>query len=81
MPTRVEIGISDNPDNFVTVTSIPNDVPENSENPVIKIFTGTNLHLKGRYVKVTAGNIGTCPPWHPGAGEKAWIFTDEITVE
>jgi hypothetical protein len=36
---------------------------------------------KARYVKVFARNIGTCPPWHIGAGGKAWLFIDEITIE
>jgi hypothetical protein len=27
-----------------------------------------------------AKNIGVCPDWHPGKGEKAWIFVDEIIV-
>ena len=37
--------------------------------------------LKGRYVKVLAKNRGVCPSWHPGAGGKAWIFADEISIE
>jgi hypothetical protein len=37
--------------------------------------------VEGRYVRVTAKNIGTCPPWHPAKGGKAWIFADEIIVE
>jgi hexosaminidase len=37
--------------------------------------------VAGRYVRVTAKTIGTCPAWHPGAGGKAWIFMDEIFVE
>ncbi|NVO20618.1 MAG: chitobiase/beta-hexosaminidase C-terminal domain-containing protein [Bacteroidetes bacterium] len=34
-----------------------------------------------RYIRVRAVNIGVCPPGHPGAGEKAWLFVDEIEVE
>ena len=34
-----------------------------------------------RYVRVVGVNRGTCPPWHPGAGHKAWLFADEIEVE
>lgn len=34
----------------------------------------------GRYVKITAKNVGQCPEWHLGAGEPAWIFTDEIVI-
>lgn len=37
--------------------------------------------IGARYVKVVARNIGVCPPWHSGAGDKAWLFADEIFVE
>ena len=36
--------------------------------------------VRARYVRVRAKNVGVCPPWHPGAGGKAWLFVDEITV-
>ncbi len=36
---------------------------------------------KIRFMKVTALNQGTCPAWHPGAGNKCWLFVDEIVVE
>jgi hypothetical protein len=42
-----------------------------------KIFSG----LKVRFVKVIAQNQGICPPDHPGAGKKAWLFIDEIYIE
>lgn len=34
-----------------------------------------------RYLRATAGNIGVCPPGHPGEGEPAWLFVDEILVK
>ena len=34
-----------------------------------------------RFVRVIARNIGVCPSWHPGAGGKAWLFSDEIVLE
>ena len=34
-----------------------------------------------RFIKVTAVNQGFCPPWHPGKGEKCWMFIDEIVVD
>jgi len=42
-----------------------------------------SLSLKGekiRYIKVRAKNIGVCPSWHVGRGEKGWIFVDEIVI-
>jgi hypothetical protein len=36
---------------------------------------------KVRYIKVKAKTYGVIPDWHLGAGEEAWIFTDEIYWE
>ncbi len=36
---------------------------------------------KIRYIKIQAKNRGTLPDWHPGAGNDAWLFIDEIIVE
>jgi hypothetical protein len=38
-------------------------------------------HGPMRYVRVRARNFGTLPDWHPGAGEGAWLFVDELMVE
>ena len=40
----------------------------------------TNKALKYRWIKLVATNIETCPPWHYGKGEPAWIFCDEIII-
>ena len=37
--------------------------------------------IEARYLRVSARNLGTIPEWHPGRGEAAWIFIDEILVE
>jgi hypothetical protein len=34
-----------------------------------------------KYLKIHAENIGVCPPGHPGEGEPAWLFVDEILVK
>ena len=42
---------------------------------------GTNYpDLKARYVKIKAVSMGTCPDWHKGAGNPAWLFADEINI-
>jgi hexosaminidase len=51
-------------------------------NGVSKIyFSVSHATVKTRYVKVIAKNYGTIPAGKPGAGEKAWLFVDEIEVE
>ena len=39
------------------------------------------IKSKTRFVKLTAVNQGLCPVWHSGAGNKCWLFVDEIVVE
>jgi len=39
------------------------------------------LKSKIRFIKLSAINQGTCPEWHPGAGNKCWLFVDEIVLE
>lgn len=34
-----------------------------------------------RFLEIRAKNVGQCPGWHKGAGRKAWLFVDEITVD
>jgi hexosaminidase len=34
-----------------------------------------------RYIKVIAKNYGMIPDGKPGAGNKAWLFADEIQVD
>ena len=34
-----------------------------------------------RTIRVVARNHGALPDWHPGAGEDAWLFVDEVVVE
>ena len=34
-----------------------------------------------RYFRLHALSYGPIPNWHPGAGEKGWIFADEIMIQ
>jgi hypothetical protein len=46
-------------------------------NDLILEFEKTNV----KYLKITAQNTGLCPEGHPGQGQPAWLFIDEITVQ
>ncbi len=81
LPEKVVFFISQDGKSFEEVKSFSNDVPKENMDTVIKEFTVDGLNKKAKYVKVFAKNIGVCPKWHPGAGGKAWLFIDEITVE
>jgi len=34
-----------------------------------------------RWLRITVKNMGRCPAWHKGDGNKCWLFSDEIIVE
>jgi hypothetical protein len=80
MPEVVTIEVSKRQYDFKTVGIISNPLPERSDEPIIHEFSRSNLRTNGRYVKIKAQNRGICPPWHKGAGGKAWIFVDEVTI-
>jgi alpha-L-fucosidase len=54
---------------------------ERTEEVLVKDFTFPVGKTNVRYLKVVARNVGVCPPWHSGAGSKAWLFVDEINVQ
>ena len=44
------------------------------------VMTVQQKSVSARYIKVKLGNYGTIPENNPGAGNKAWLFVDEIEV-
>ena len=80
MPEEVEYAVSMDGINFQPIGTIKNDISQREMGTIIKNFT-LNLSTKARYIKVIGKNIGFCPEWHKGAGNKAWIFADEISIQ
>jgi hypothetical protein len=39
------------------------------------------LAKRHQYIKVTATPLAAIPSWHPGSGNPAWLFVDEVWVE
>src|SRR6266850_2037202 len=81
MPREVEFELSLNGRDFVRVGLIPNDVPEQKYGVIIKDFISTITPQTARYLRVTAHSFGKIPAWHPGQGNDAWIFIDEILLD
>lgn len=81
LPETVEYSFSNDGNNFDGNKVIINDVQQNEKTELIKKFTCEPGNIPARFIRVEAKNIGTCPAWHKGAGDKAWIFCDEISVE
>jgi hypothetical protein len=78
-PRYVEFGVSENGKDFQTIASQNFMLPPKDSQQIIPFkFT---YECRARFVKVKATNAGKLPDWHPGKGEPAWLFVDEITVK
>jgi len=81
MPTEVIFSSSIDGKAYTEVGSVKNDADEHAPGTVVREFSLNPKSLKTRYIRVVAKNRGICPPWHAGAGKKAWVFVDEITID
>ncbi len=79
-PRSVECSFSEDGKVYGAPVKIENTVAESDEKIQIHRFTLEVPPVRTRFVKVHAVNIGFCPPWHKGAGGKAWLFVDELEV-
>lgn len=80
MPKEVEFFVSDDGKRFRSVGKVTNEIPLDEDDSVIQELA-LRPRCEARYVKMAAKNIGTCPDWHPGSGQPAWIFCDEFIIE
>jgi hypothetical protein len=80
LPLRVDVAVSSDGKTFKTVSSMANIVPDTTAGTFSKVFTADVGKQQARFVKVSAPARLTCPDWHIGAGQKSWIFVDEIVV-
>lgn len=81
MPLEVRFYLSVDGKSFDHAATVKNDIPHRREGSIIKEFTAAIDKENARYIKIKAKAIGKCPSWHKGAGNKAWIFADEIVIK
>lgn len=79
LPKNVEIELSANGIDYFSAPGIIAHPDPVTGNEIIN-YTLNNINTEARYIKVTAKNFGICPEGHPGAGEPAWLFVDEVIV-
>ncbi len=80
LPPEVILAVSANGTDFHEVDRVKTDISPRKEGAITKDYRLDCHGAEGRFVRVTAKNLGLCPPWHAGAGGKAWVFVDEIVI-
>ncbi len=81
LPLKVKFSVSTNGKTFTPVGEVPDMVPDTTNGAFVKDFDVSFPAVKARYIKVDAISRKVCPKWHLGAGQKSWIFIDEIVVK
>ena len=58
------------------------DIPVFQQNdPSGKVYYNISPSgFKSRYIELTINSLSTLPDWHPGKGNAAWVFLDEIII-
>jgi hexosaminidase len=81
LPQSVTVETSADGKSFTSAGTVANTVSVNEQAGTIKNFTVPFPDRSIRFIRVTAKNPGQCPKGHPGEGQPAWLFADEIVVE
>ena len=80
-PKSVTVSVSDDNENFTEVGTLPIAMESESDPDGLKSYTVTFPEVSARYLRVTAPTVDSMPEWHGAAGEKSYLFADEIIVE
>ena len=80
LPEYVLFQVSEDGNTFTDFARIDNDLEPRDQDREIKEFAFAGDPRQARYVRVLGKSIIECPQWHAGAGDKAWIFADEVII-
>ncbi|WP_262914557.1 glycoside hydrolase family 20 protein [Pontibacter vulgaris] len=80
LPAQVEYAVSTDGVTYKTVKVITTVNPDAAEGILKREVTADIAPVKARFVKVKAKSIGVSPAKYPSAGQKTWLFADEIMV-
>jgi len=76
-PKQIEISFSKNNKTFGIPILINQEIKSDKSTGTLQVKT----HQKTQFIKLRIQGIGTCPPGHPGDGNPAWFFIDEIIIQ
>jgi predicted alpha-1,2-mannosidase len=81
MPRRIIVEASEDGRSYAELGRVDNVVPEQESRPMTRDFAlELSRPARTRYLRVHVVPYGPLPAWHPGAGEPAWFFADEVVV-
>lgn len=80
IPAKMEVLASNNNRDFTTIGIQENETtPNDYDSKIVEFIFPVNKSF--RYYRIKATSLSALPDWHPGSGNKPWIFADEIIFE
>lgn len=79
-PKTLRLEISVDGKNFKPAGKLAKGVPGPRQQTFVDKMT-IPVHGEARFIRLSARALPKCPDWHPGKGQKAWLFVDEIVVK
>lgn len=79
-PAEIEVWAGDDKNKLKLLKKVTPQQPTKDELNAVRI-EGVNIDLEPsayKWYKIVAKNVSKLPSWHPGKGDKAWVFIDEI---
>ena len=77
---KIEIWGGNDSINFKLLKQLIPEQPTMSKPAGIRAFDCKFDPVTIKYIKIVATPVSKLPAWHPGKGDKAWIFIDEVLV-
>jgi hypothetical protein len=80
LPSKITVEVSDDGTTFRPFAAFTNPAPDEHYDKNVTPFAA-EAKDKARYLRVTANNIGTLPPWRLRDNKKPMIACDEVFVQ
>ncbi|MEO6730968.1 MAG: DUF2231 domain-containing protein [Ferruginibacter sp.] len=77
-PQQVEVWAGSDPSHLRLVKKTSPEQPIKDVPDFMKGYEITFSPIKEKYLKVIVTPVGKLPAWHPGKGERGWVFVDEF---
>lgn len=80
-PRHIKVLVSENGDDFRSIADISDLLSSSNDKMGPQEIKVPITKQEIRFIKFEIKSQGICPDWHPGKGNKAWLFVDELFVE
>ena len=79
-PTTIEVWGGDEPNNLKLLNRLRPQQATKAQPAYLHPFECSFKPVEIKYLKLIAVPLPKLPPWHPGKGDKGWIFVDEVFI-